>query len=293
MPLITRQEKGSELTITEMDGNLFYLNNGTKLLCKKTVNLNPSTTPLEYPTITTGCLPEGPNFTIGETITNELGGTAIIISETNYVPAGGLQRLCASQEIGINYYEKTLQLSDVQGDWTVTNNGGMQTPSSIVGDVSEINTNWSEYIDSYIQDEELQLDSTGTKFIVTQIILTNKIGTAPAEEIDGGELGQDNGGMQPPGGGRPDGGLTDSLRKTGTITTASNGTGYAISSISLEFDSEDTNLYNSSTTDNNIGSVFETNTTNITVSNTLHFSVNEAEGVQSTADLYVYGYILE
>jgi hypothetical protein len=142
-------------------------------------------------------------------------------------------------------------------------------------------------------DEELQLDSTGTKFIVTQIILTNKIGTAPAEEIDGGELGQDNGGMQPPGGGRPDGGLTDSLRKTGTITTASNGTGYAISSISLEFDSEDTNLYNSSTTDNNIGSVFETNTTNITVGNTLHFSVNEAEGVQSTADLYVYGYILE
>jgi hypothetical protein len=259
MALITRSAKGSRLSITEMDDNLLYLNNGVKLLCKKTVDLNPAFVPLENPIIVISCLDDLLSFEIGETITTDLGGTAIVVSQEVYIPSGG--RIIMGCMEGQSY--RRLRVSDVSG--TIT--GSVTITGDSSGTVGDIFT----YTESVYQGEALDLDSGGGGFIITEMILTNKQCETPYSSGD---------------------------TRTCSIYTEEVQLGYNICNVSIDNLTAPNMWVGISTMSppDTSGGLdpgrFGPTTTNTVVGNTVQFSVDIPEGTTSTADLYVYGYIV-
>lgn len=260
MPLITREQKGSKLTIQEMDGNLIYLNNNPLLLGKITADLNlePIT---GNPIMLTDCMDSlGVLFQVGETITFYISGSETVYGTADVVNVS----VSLSKEVacrGINDLQYVVELDNLDFSletipptlFAEGNTSGATTiPSSI-------------NIGVYGPSQAITLNTNGSVFKINEIILTNINGTPFLSTIcsvrtdvnDGGNLVASLAG----GGGK--------VGMKGGVSSLTENNQW----ISMGLATDDLGLYS-------------------TVGNTLYFSADTAAGTPCTVDVYVFGYTL-
>jgi hypothetical protein len=166
MSLILRSEKGSRLTISEMDGNLVHLNNNPLLLGKIKADLN---LPIDNSKIIliTNCM--GPIlFTEGETVTfksgfeNKVYGTASIVNVSEY---SGVCKL-NSGRYSLELENLSFRLSDLLPELTIE--GDSSGASTGVVSLGLVNT---------ATPQPINLNVYGSSFKINEILLTGINGT--------------------------------------------------------------------------------------------------------------------
>jgi len=182
MTLITRGEKGSKLTIEEMDGNLVHLNNNPLLLGKITADL---TLPVGSKIILiTGCMEvTGTLFQVGETVTFKYAfedmtyGTGVVASVAQY----DTERCRPTQ---FTYVLELEQLSFRLGDIpSLRIEGNTSGATSNVSSLEEVSSAPSQVI---------VLNPNGELFKINEILLTGIVGTPVDGTVCSVRTGQDN-----------------------------------------------------------------------------------------------------
>jgi hypothetical protein len=170
MALITRGEKGSKLTIEEMDGNLVHLNNNPLLLGKITADL---TLPVSSKIILiTGCMQvTGTLFQAGETVTfkyafeDMIYGTGVVASVAQY----DTERCSRGTYRYVLYLEQlSFTLDDIPSLRIEGNTSGATASASSLEQVSAG------------PSQEITLNPNGKLFKINEILLTGISGT-PAD----------------------------------------------------------------------------------------------------------------
>jgi hypothetical protein len=259
MTLITRGEKGSKLTIEEMDDNLVHLNNNPLLLGKITADL---TLPVGSKIILiTGCMEvTGTLFQVGETVTFKYAfedttyGTGVVTSVAQY----GTEKCRPTQ---FTYALELEQLSFSVGDLpSLTIEGNTSGATSNVSSLEEV---------SSAPSQAIALNPNGELFKINEILLTGIVGTPVGGTECSVRTGQDNLGelvaiLQ--GAVSPFEEAVSPIKSSGGIDLLTDPNQWIQMEVRYEY----------------------------LVGNTLYFSVNTSStGKSCTVDVYVFGYTIK